>query len=493
MDNYSKLELTGLPNSFFELNRSKFFRLAKEKLINTNKIDEDSILALKGGVDIPKYDTDISYYYFYQEANFYYISGVREPGLDLIIDFKSNKVILFYNQPDESTKYWQTVLTKQDIYEKYSLEVIDKNEFNSWINIRDPKEIYSLTGINDTSKKGLHSFEFNFINEFSHLNLKIKENDIIYYVIKDCRKVKSNEEINLYHFISKATNEAHKEMIKALGSKHSKYKNTKSIDNYKSNIEYERDIENIFNNYLAENYYTRIWGYPCISGCGENSATLHYSNNNKKLIDGELLLIDMGMRFCNYVSDVTITLPISGKFSKEQKEIYNIVLNCNRKVMDLVKEGVTFSYLNKLSKLLIIEGLQELDFISKEKTASELFDLQIYKYFYPHSLGHYIGIEVHDVYYFDREKYFNIDSDVLLENNIITIEPGIYFRDFLLDKAFKNNDINYLLNTNKIKENFNFGGVRIEDNVIVKKDGYVNLNKDLPRTVEEIEKYMKLN
>ena len=490
MTDFSKAELTGLPTSFFDVNTKKFFQTAKTRLLDTKVIDQNSILALKGGDDIPKYDTDIDYTYFMQEANFYYLTGIREPGLDLIIDFQNSKITLFYNQPDESTKYWQTVITKEELKKRYNLDVEDKSKFNSWIAQRNPNEIYALSGNNDTSGSKVFAYNFKFEGEFEKLKEKVKENEIIYYVIKECRKVKSEEELELYSFISKATNEAHKEMMKALGSKISCYKNLSDCKDNK-NVLYERDIENIFNNYLAETYYTRIWGYPCIAGCGVNGATLHYDINNKKLNDGELFLIDMGTRFCNYVTDVTITIPVNSKFSDKQKDIYELVLKSNRETMSLVKEGVKFAYLDRYSKEIILEGLQKLGYIKEGKSAKELYELGVHKYFYPHRLGHYVGIEVHDVYSYDKEKYYNIDSDILLENNVITIEPGIYFRDFLLEQAFKNKDVAPLLNEEKIRDSFEFGGVRIEDDVIVKKDGFINLNADLPRTVEEIESFMK--
>lgn len=104
-------------------------------------------------------------------------------------------------------------------------------------------------------------------------------------------------------FICKVSNQAHIQMMKEM----------------KPN-QFERDVENVFNNFMSENFYTRIWGYPCIGACGVNAATLHYEINTKKILDGELFLADMGMRFCNYVSDVTITVPVNGKFTKNKKK-----------------------------------------------------------------------------------------------------------------------------------------------------------------------------
>ena len=252
---------------------------------------------------------------------------------------------------------------------------------------------------------------------------------------------------------------------------------------------YERDIENIFNNYSSEHYYTRLWGYPCIGGCGENSATLHYQDNNKLMKDGQLFLADMGMRFCNYVSDVTITIPVNGKFTKKQKEIYDLVLKSNRETMQLVKPGANFRDIDKKSKEVILEGLQLLGLIKPDFTVEELYKERMWYYFYSHALGHYVGIEVHDV----NKIEYETNTHLLKEGNVITVEPGIYFRDFLLQKAFNDPSKAKCLNEELIRTYFDFGGVRIEDDVLVTSDGFINWNKDLPRTTEEIEAAMKHN
>ena len=271
-------------------------------------------------------------------------------------------------------------------------------------------------------------------------------------------------------YISNATNLAHMEIIKGI-----------------SPNQYERDVENIFNNFTSEKYYTRIWGYPCIAGCGTNGATLHYEDNNKVMKDGELFLGDMGMRFCNYVTDVTMTIPVNGKFSVRQKDIYNLVLKSNRQSMKMVKEGVKFMDIDMFSKKVILSGLQDLGLIKKEFSVDELYENRVWFYFYPHRLGHYVGIEVHDVY---KVKYSQND-DILEAGNIITIEPGCYFRDFLLEEALAKPEIAKYLNETLIRSYYDFGGVRIEDDVLVLKDGFENLNEKLPREVSDIEAAMK--
>lgn len=467
MTDFSKMELTGLPISFFEPNREKFFKNVPAKIENFVK---NSVLVLKSGDEVPKYDTDVEYYYFFQEANFYYLTGVKEPGLNCAVDFLHKEVILFYDQPSDDTKIWQTVVSKEEMAKKYGLKTELKKDMNQWLLNRNPHAIYKLEGTNDTSGLPVPSVVFDFKEEYSRLQELVKSEPLIYMVLKECRKEKTDEELELMRFICKTTCDAHKAMMKSI----------------KPN-QYERDIENVFNCYCSDNFYTRIWGYPCIGGCGCNSATLHYEINNKKMKDGEIFLADMGMRFCNYVSDVTITIPVNGKFTPKQKEIYDIVLKSNREVMKKVKPGVAFKDLDKDSKIIILEELQKLGFLKDGFSAEEMYNNKVWYYFMPHRLGHYVGIEVHDVYTISYDK----DTDLLKKGNIITIEPGIYFRDFLLEKGFKNETVAPYLNEQKLREYFDFGGVRIEDDVEVTEKGYVNMTADLPRTTEEIEAFMK--
>lgn len=467
---FSKCELTGLPFEFFIPNREKFF-------LNVNQLspqlEKDSILVLKGGDELPKYDTDISYVYFSQEANFYYLTGVRDPGFDAIVDFSSNSITLFYDLPPDSTKYWQTVLSVEEMKERYKLNIYVKTEINEWIMKRNPKKIFRLEGVVETSGLPVFSYKLGFEGKYEVLNEKISSDLLLYKALVKSRRVKSKEEIELMRFISNATNETHKEIMKRI-----------------SVGQYERDVENVFNNHTSNKYYTRIWGYPCICGVGVNAATLHYEDNTKLMNDGQLFLGDMGMRFCNYVTDVTITIPVNGKYTQEQIEIYELVLKSNRSSMSLVRSGIDFKEIDKHSKIIILEGLQGLGFINKGFSVSELYEKGVHKYFYPHSLGHYVGIEVHDVNRFDDSKDY---VDRLEEGNVITIEPGVYFREFLLEEGFNKEELKKYFNIEKCRSYFSFGGVRIEDDVLVLNDGYENLNKDLPREVKEIEEFMRKN
>ena len=465
---FSKMELTGLPNRYFAQNCERYLA----KIRKFKEINYDSILVLLGGSSDPLYDTDSNMYYFVQESNFYYLTGVREEGLMAILDFTSSKMHLFYQQPSDDMRIWETVLTKEDLAKKYELDVHDMNELNEFIKERDPKYILIFEGKNEKTLIPILSPILEFKDKYEYLNERIVHNDLFYEILKDTRTVKADYEIELMTFINEITIDAHLQIL----------------SNIRPGI-YERDIEMNFWNYLYKKYYTRLWAYPCIGGGNANGATLHYEVNDQILKDGYLFLADMGIRFCNYCADITITIPINGKFTPKQKQIYDIVLKSNLEVQKIIKDGTNFNDMDKLSKIVILEELQKIGMLNKGYSVEEMFNNGIAALFMAHSVGHLLGLDVHDT-----GKIIKYKKGFIMEaGNIVTDEPGIYFVGFVLNKAFENETQKKYLNIQMIKEYLDFGGVRIEDDILVTKDGSINLTKRMPRTTEEIEDFMRKN
>ena len=469
---YSMLELKGLPNNYFQSNRDRY--LAKVRKFK--EIDANSILVIRGGESTSLYDTDQDLTYFTQESNFFYLTGVKEQGLNAILDLTSSKLHLFYEQPEDDMRIWIKVLTKEDLAKKYEMDISlihDMSSFNSFIKARDPKFICVLCGTNDYSNLPVKSATLDFKDEYAYLNDRVKKDDDLYYeILKDTRTIKADYELDLMTFINEISIDGHLQML--------------------SNIRpglYERDLEMIFFNYLYKKYYTRIWAYPCIAGANKNGATLHYEVNDQMLKDGGLFLADMGVRFCNYTSDITITIPINGKFTPKQKQIYDIVLKSNLEVQKITKPGTEFYAMDKLSKIIILEELQKMGMLSSQYSVEEMFEKNIFKLFMAHGLGHHLGLDVHDIGHII--KY--IPTLVMQEGMIFTVEPGIYFVEFVFNKAFDDPEQRKYLNVDMIKNYLDFGGVRIEDDVYITKDGCINLTKRMPRTTDEIEKYMSEN
>lgn len=198
------------------------------------------------------------------------------------------------------------------------------SELNDFIRRRNMQVIYLLSGTNENSGNPVFTAELKFVGELAYLNKRLNYDRYIYMVLADTRSIKTEKEKDLLRYIGKISNASHMNLMKKM----------------KPGM-YERDMENLFMTYLSENYRTRFWAYNCICGSGPNAATLHYDVNNRQMQDGDLFLTDMGIRFCGYVSDISTTFPVNGKFTEKQKEIYDIVLKANRDVIASMKPGIT--------------------------------------------------------------------------------------------------------------------------------------------------------
>ena len=298
--------------------------------------------------------------------------------------------------------------------------------------------------------------------------------------------------IDLLKYINQVTVEAHKVTMKKV------YQNL--IKDKKKVI--ERDVENYFYSYIRSTLFSRNHPYEHICGCGPNGATLHYIVNDQQLTDGQLLLMDMGGLAGGYVSDVTSTIPVNGKFTQKQKDIYDIVLSANLQVQNNAKPGVSWTDMHLLAETEIITGLRNLGLLSSSYTVEEMINNRVAYYFMPHGLGHLMGIDVHDAGGYlsftpkrSQEKGLSSlrTARYLEANMVLSDEPGIYFIPYLLEKAFNDENIKKYFVVDKIKEYYDFGGVRIEDDILITEDGCINLTEGLPRTTDEIEKCMTGN
>jgi Xaa-Pro aminopeptidase len=208
--------------------------------------------------------------------------------------------------------------------------------------------------------------------------------------------------------------------------------------------------------------------YPPIIGGGENACILHYINNDAKLENGDLVLIDAGAECDYYASDITRTFPINGRYSESQKQIYQIVLDAQNAAIDKVRPGCHWNEPHDAAVTVIAQGLIDLGLI-KDSLDEALLD-QTYAQFYMHKTGHWLGLDVHDCGDYSVDGLW-----VELEPNmVLTIEPGIY-----------------ISSDAKVPERYKGIGVRIEDDVLVTSKGHKILSKKVPKTIEEIEQLMR--
>jgi len=205
----------------------------------------------------------------------------------------------------------------------------------------------------------------------------------------------------------------------------------------------------------------RYQAYIPIVGTGKNSAILHYNANNRVTQKGDLVLVDAAGEFYGYAADITRTFPVNGIFSERQTIIYNAVLRIQKQLIEQIKPGCDFNYVRNISKLFVIEELMTIG-ILKGSTA-ELQENNMSYYFYPHGVGHLLGLDVHDLGLYPFAP--------LVKNNVVTIEPGIYFNDVLIDKLESMPELAQYYNKDVLEEYRGFGGVRIEDDVLVTDSG----------------------
>ena len=486
---YERVELEGLPTTFFLNNRQNFIKNLKEHLVS---LPENSYLFLMGGKELPRYDNDDELMYFMQESNFYYLTGVLEPNYYAIINLSDASFCLYIPSPTEREKifiHWETL---EQIAEKYNCQTFDLTKMPIEINRLNPNKLYVLNGTNTDSGNRVKTCDYVFPAPYDKLNEIVDHDELIYEILADTRTRKSKEEIDLLKYINQATVEGHTVAMKKV------YQNL--IRDKKKVI--ERDVENYFVSYMRSKLFSRNHPYEHICGCGPNGATLHYIVNDQELKDGQLLLMDMGGLAGGYVSDVTSTIPVNGKFTKKQKDIYDIVLKANLQVQNNAKPGVSWTDMHLLAETQIITGLRELGLLSSSYSVEEMLNNRVAYYFMPHGLGHLIGIDTHDAGGYlsftpkrSEEKGLNClrTARYLEANMVLSDEPGIYFIPYLLEKAFNDDKIKKYFVVDKIKEYYDFGGVRIEDDILITEDGCVNLTKGLPRTTEDIEQTMTSN
>ena len=287
----------------------------------------------------------------------------------------------------------------------------------------------------EASSKDRHSKSINILDASS--------------TIGNARLIKDDHEISLIKKACDISAEAHIEAMKNV-----------------KNAESEQSIESLYV-YEFSKRGGRFPAYTPIVAGGENACVLHYIENNKKLNKNELLLVDAGCEYEMYASDITRTYPISGKFSKEQLEIYKIVLDAMNAAIDKVKEGNNIMEPQEISEKIITNGLVKLGLLHGDP--EDLHKKGAFKDFYMHKIGHWLGLDVHDAGdYMEGDDFMKFKPGM-----ITTIEPGIYIsRSMDVDDKWKGI------------------GIRIEDDILVTKDGNENLTKKVPSDPAEIESLM---
>jgi Xaa-Pro dipeptidase len=435
---------------------------------------------LKGGFEVPKYDTDTSHI-FRQESFFQYLFGVREPDCYGFVSLSDGCSILFVPRRGAEYELWSGKnLSKKEFEIHYGVDQVHfVDEIGQVLKACGVGSLHILNGINTDS--GLKT---SLVPDFDSIESFILLREVLYAELVECRLRKSQKELNLMRFVNKMSSKAHIKVMQTIkpGMK-----------------EFHAECEFLYDCYKHSG--ARMVAYTCICGSGSNSSVLHYGHaaapNDKVLGSGELLLNDMGGELHCYASDITCTIPIDGKFNEDQKLVYEAVLAAHDAVISSMQPGVCWRDMHYLSHEVLTKKLMEAGLFLG--TFDELMNNRISCYFYPHGLGHLLGLDVHDVGgYLQGEsrdndvmyKYLRCNR-VLEEGMVLTVEPGCYFIDAQIDLLSQSTSAK-LVNMEMLKRFRGFGGVRIESDVIVLDSGVENMTK-VPRTVSEIEAVMAGN
>jgi Xaa-Pro dipeptidase len=345
--------------------------------------------------------------------------------------------------------------------------------------------ILLLQGRNSDSGN-LYPAPSNILEAFP-LPTDVVDTTTLFSILAECRVIKSPAELSVLRHVTEVTSLAHVYTMQSMKA---------------SMMEYQ--AESLFRHYCYYNYGCRLVGYTPICGCGPNAAVLHYGHagepNSRQIQTGDICLFDMGAEYCGYGSDVTCSFPIDGKFTVDQRAIYESVLNAQLAVYNMMRPGVSYVDCHKQAESCILQGLADISVVvTGDKTIPELVDMRLGAVFMPHGLGHLIGIDTHDVGgYLDghppRSELPGLaklrTARLLQANMTLTVEPGCYFIDHLLDQALSEDSIlRPYLNADKLNALRGFGGIRLEDVVVVTEDGCINYTL-CPRTIAEVEHVM---
>jgi Xaa-Pro aminopeptidase len=233
--------------------------------------------------------------------------------------------------------------------------------------------------------------------------------------------------------------------------------------------QYEYQVEASIIHYFM-NEGLRAVAYPSIVASGNNACTLHYTDNHDKLKNGDLLLIDAGAECDHYAADITRTFPISGKFSDEQAQLYQLVLDAQLAAIEKVRPNFPWNAAHDASVEVITKGLVKLGLL--KGNVKKLIKDEKYKQFYMHRIGHWLGMDVHDV----GDYKINQEWRLLQPGMVLTIEPGLYIPE----------------TCKTVEKQWRGIGIRIEDDVLVTKDGNEVLTANAPKTIADIEALMSV-
>jgi len=462
-----------IPMSMHKENRERLCAALKK-----SNVPKGAVVLLQGGSDSQRYDTDVNTAPFRQESFFHWLFATLEPDCYAALDVDSGKATLFIPRLHESYIIWSGQIQPPVFFrDRYKLDTsFHVDEMTDVLKKAKPTVLLTLKGLNTDSKCYTKEASFDGIDQFK------VDNTTLHPIIVECRVLKTDEELKIIRYANKISSDAHKQLMKMI----------------KPGM-FEYQAESFFLDYCYSRGGMRHVCYTCICASGLNGSVLHYGHagapNDKKILDGDMCVFDMGGEYYCYSSDITCSFPVNGKFTDKQKLVYNAVLRANRAVLAQSKPGVLWPDMHRLAERVILEDLKAGGLLQGD--VDDMMKVHLGAVFMPHGLGHFMGLDVHDVGGYpagvdriDAPGIRNLrTARVLQERMVITVEPGCYFIDSVIDKALNDPSQAKFMVKSKIDEFRGSGGVRIEDDVAITATG-CELMTDVPRTVDEIEALM---
>lgn len=438
--------LADLPISDFKLHRDRFFA----------NMSENSMAFFPAAHEVTRSnDTEYS---FCQNKSFYYLTGFNEPDALLILLKRDNsaQAILFSLPKDKMQEVWHGRRVGQ-------AQACQQYGFDQCFTLDEKSDLLTqyLNGLSQV----YFAFDDQKLTEqifalMAKVRATVRQGAKVPTQLVDAtplineqRLIKSANEIELMRQAN---------YISCLAHKRAMQKTQAGLFEY----QIENEILHEFTRHGA-----RHPAYATIVAGGDNANILHYTNNDERLNDNDLLLIDAGGELSGYAADITRTFPINGRFTPSQKALYQLVLDAKTQVISAIKPGVSFAKLNDIANECLTKGLVELNILSGD-LATLLAEKACKKYFI-HGLGHWLGLDVHDVgdYQMNIEK---LQCREFVAGMVLTIEPGLYMP----------------LDDTELDLKWRGIGIRIEDNIVVTINGCENLTQYCPETVADIEALM---
>lgn len=393
---------------------------------------------------------------FRQDSDFYYLSGFSEEHavLVLIPGREHGEYVLFCQEKIKEQEIW----TGRRVGPEAAPETLGADDAFPITDVDDilpgllegKDRIYASLGVRQ-------DFDHQLMQWVNHIKTQVRngatpprEFGALDHLLHEMRLIKSDAEIAVMQQAADISADAHVRAMKMVKP---------------GMMEYQLEAE-IMRTFMDAG--SRWPAYPSIVGAGDNACILHYTQNTEEIKDGDLILIDAGCELDYYAADITRTFPANGKFSDPQKELYQLVLDAQMAAIEQVKPGNHWNQPHEAAVKVLVDGLLELGLL--EGDADDIIKEEKYRQFYMHKTGHWLGMDVHDV------GEYRIDGEwrELEPGMVLTIEPGLYVSP----------------DDDTVEEQWRGIGIRIEDDVVVTKDGCTVLTANVPKTIDAVENLM---